>query len=315
MTAVMSLFILLSIGFGAFLLGRRFRIYSFITLIIVIVFGILTSMQIPRLLAGQSTPFIGITERINIYSTMTWFGVLALGLLGKVSGFSNETGTSGKFLLTKILLMCGIMASLLYGAMMIAIRYKGYDLASQTVSELVAIGAPTRPLWIPLSIAYDMLMVAFGMGLWISARRNRALRVVGIMLLFAYGAVGIAWPFAPMHMRGEQTSVTDVVHLVLGLFTVLSNLLAIGFGASAFGKPFRIYSIATILVLLISGTLMGIESPRVGANLPTSLVGIWERISIAGFMIWVVILALVLLWSEKGNGSVNVMITDRDQAG
>lgn len=83
MTAVMSVFIMLTMGFGAFLLGRQFRIYSFITLIIVIVFGVLTSLQIPLLVTGQSTPLMGITERINIYSTMVWFGVLAVGLTGK----------------------------------------------------------------------------------------------------------------------------------------------------------------------------------------------------------------------------------------
>lgn len=81
MTAVMSLFILLSMGFGAFLAGSRFCLYSFATVVVVITFGILTSLQIPRLEAGQSTPWMGFTERINIYATMLWFGVLAMALI------------------------------------------------------------------------------------------------------------------------------------------------------------------------------------------------------------------------------------------
>jgi hypothetical protein len=81
MTAVMSLFIVLSIGFGAFLLGRRFRIYSFITIFILIVFGVLTSLQAPQLEAGQSTPWMGLTERINIYATMLWFALFSIALL------------------------------------------------------------------------------------------------------------------------------------------------------------------------------------------------------------------------------------------
>jgi hypothetical protein len=80
MTAIMSLFILLSIGFGGFLLKRAFRIYSFITIIILIVFGFLTSMQVPRLEAGQPTPWMGFTERINIYATMIWFAILSISL-------------------------------------------------------------------------------------------------------------------------------------------------------------------------------------------------------------------------------------------
>jgi len=81
MTAVMSFFILLSIGFGAFLLGKKFRYYSFATIVIVVAFGVLTSMQIPQLEAGQPTPGMGLTERVNIYATMLWFAVLAVSLL------------------------------------------------------------------------------------------------------------------------------------------------------------------------------------------------------------------------------------------
>lgn len=81
MTAVMSLFILLSMGFGAFLVRRRFRFYSFATIVIVFMFGVLTGLQVPQLEAGQSTPWMGLTERINIYATMLWFAVLAIALL------------------------------------------------------------------------------------------------------------------------------------------------------------------------------------------------------------------------------------------
>jgi hypothetical protein len=81
MTAVMSLFILLSIGFGAFLLSKQFRVYSFITIVLLILFGFITSLQAPQLSLGQPTPLMGFTERINIYSTMVWFAILSVALL------------------------------------------------------------------------------------------------------------------------------------------------------------------------------------------------------------------------------------------
>jgi hypothetical protein len=81
MTAVMSLFILLSMGFGAFLLSKRFRLYSFITIILLLVFGFITGMQAPKLTAGQATSYMGLTERINIYATMIWFAILSIALL------------------------------------------------------------------------------------------------------------------------------------------------------------------------------------------------------------------------------------------
>jgi len=81
-TAVMSLFMLLAMGFGATLLGKRFRYYSYTTIAILIVFGVLTSLQAGKMVADEPTPLMGLTERINIYATMLWVTVLAIGLLG-----------------------------------------------------------------------------------------------------------------------------------------------------------------------------------------------------------------------------------------
>jgi hypothetical protein len=196
----------------------------------------------------------------------------------------------------KILLVCGIASSLLYVAISIlgALRWQGYSLTSQTVSELSAIDAPSRPLVVLLSLAYAVLVIAFGLGVWGSAGRARVLRVVA-GLLVAYGVLGLAAPFAPMHLRGEETSLTDTMHIILTMVTVLLMLTAIGFGATAFGKRFRLYSIATILILLLFGALAGLDGPRVAANLPTPWVGVTERINIGVFLLWVVVLAVALL--------------------
>jgi len=82
-------------------------------------------------------------------------------------------------------------------------------------------------------------------------------------------------------------------------------LVAIGFGAAAFGKRFRFYSIVTILILIASSVLTGLDGPRIGANLPTPWVGVWERIMIGVFLLWVVVLAIVLLRAEKRQGSAD----------
>jgi hypothetical protein len=77
---------------------------------------------------------------------------------------------------------------------------ESYSSTHQTVSELFAIGAPSRPFVVPLFLTYDVLVIAFGLGVWGSAGRNRALRVVG-GLEVAYGAVGLVGPFTPIHLR------------------------------------------------------------------------------------------------------------------
>ncbi|MGB9179067.1 MAG: DUF998 domain-containing protein [Pyrinomonadaceae bacterium] len=194
----------------------------------------------------------------------------------------------------KVLLICGILSSLLYVAMnvFVPIGWEGYSFASQTVSELSAIGAPTRQLWLLLVIPYTLLVAAFGWGVWLAAGRNRALRVVG-GLMIAHAIIGLFWP--PMHLRGAEFTLTDTLHIVFSIVTVLIFMLEIVAGAAAFGKRFRFYSIGTMLILIVFGVLTGLDGPRIAANLPTPWVGIWERISIGAFMLWVVVLALTLL--------------------
>lgn len=196
------------------------------------------------------------------------------------------------------LLICGILSSLYYLAINIFVpmRYPGYSISSQTISELSAIDAPTRPLWVLLCTFYSLLVIAFGWGIWRTAARNRRLRMVAILLLI-YGVSGFFWP--PMHQREVLAAgggtLTDTMHIVFTFITVILMMLAIGFGASALGPRFRYYSIATMLLLIGFGAITGAEGPKVSKNLPTPMIGVWERINIAVFMIWVIVLAIVLL--------------------
>ena len=178
------------------------------------------------------------------------------------------------------------------------IRYEGYSVISQVPSELTAIGAPTQALWARLGWIDTLLEIVFGLGLWTSAGRNGILRIVGGLIL-AHASLSLLWPFAAMHPRevlaaGGKTW-SDSLHVVLGGVAVLLMFLTIGFGAAAFGKRFRLYSIATIVVLLLFGGLTFLEAPRVQANLPTPWIGLWERVNISVFLLWVVMLA-ILLW-------------------
>jgi hypothetical protein len=57
------------------------------------------------------------------------------------------------------------------------------------------------------------------------------------------------------------------------------------------------------VVLLAFGVLTFLEAPRLQANLSTPWIGLWERINISGFLLWVVVLAPVLLrptWRSEG---------------
>ena len=81
LTAVFVVLLLAAIAAGAFAFGRKFRVYSFVTLAIVIVFAGLTVPFALRIAAGQPTPGLGIIERINVYAAILWPGLLSLAIL------------------------------------------------------------------------------------------------------------------------------------------------------------------------------------------------------------------------------------------
>jgi hypothetical protein len=200
----------------------------------------------------------------------------------------------------KALLGCGIVSSLVYVVANVigARRWRGYSSTSQTVSELSAIGAPSRPVVVPLLSTHGALVIPFGAGVWESAGRKRALRVTGALLV-GLGASDLSAPLFPMHRREAlargEGSRTDTMHIVLTGVNSLLILLAIGCGSTAFEKRFRLYSVATILVLVVTGGLTATQASRLEANLPTPWAGLMERISIGGYLLWQVVLATVLM--------------------
>lgn len=198
----------------------------------------------------------------------------------------------------KILLCCGILSSLFYVGMNIFIppMFEGYSSTSQTVSELSAIGAPTRTLWVSLAIVYIILFGAFSLGVRASAFGNHQLRITGTLLII-YVIINFYWP--PMHLRGNTPTITDTLHITWALITLSLMMLIMGFGAITLNKQFRIYTVITFIVFLFFGVLIGIESPNIPKNLPTPRIGLWERINIGAFMLWQIFFAIALLRKTK----------------
>ncbi len=212
----------------------------------------------------------------------------------------------------KVLLALGIVGPLFYVAtdILVALQWEGYSYTDQTVSELFAIDAPTRALAVPLMLTYGMLAIAFGLGVWISAGEKRALRIVAVGLIGKEVLGSLATLFAPIHLRealaAGEGSATDAWHGILTFGGALCYLLAMGFGATAFGKRFRLYSIATMLILVVFGVMTGLDQPQLEANLPTPWMGLWERIDIFATMLWIAVLAIALLLAPVQRPQVNL---------
>ena len=145
-------------------------------------------------------------------------------------------------------------------------------------------------------------MIAFGWGVFVNAecgRRNaeflgreaetrkrvRGLKIVGLTLI-AQGVVGYFWP--PMHVRGAEFTLTDSLHIAFAMIVVPLMMLGIWFSSRVVG---RVYAFVTLVVVFGFGLLTGLDGPNIAANLPTPWVGVWERIGIAAWVVWVAGLA------------------------
>jgi hypothetical protein len=78
---VAVLLLVTAMGFASTTMGSRFRLYTFGTIAVMLAFGAMTGMDGPRIAEGLSTPWVGVKERISVYSYQLWLVVLALTLL------------------------------------------------------------------------------------------------------------------------------------------------------------------------------------------------------------------------------------------
>jgi hypothetical protein len=192
------------------------------------------------------------------------------------------------------LIYCGLISCLWYIAInvIVPVYYEGYSLKTLTVSELSAIAAPTRILWVLLVSIYPLLFGAFGWAVIKISGDNSRLRLIGVFII-AYCMFNFYWP--PMHMRGEGPTFTDLFHIVWASVTVFLMITMMIIGMFALDKRFMIFTIVSLLLLIVFGALTFSESSNIPINEPTPFIGIWERINIGIFMIWVIAFSKMLL--------------------
>jgi hypothetical membrane protein len=204
-------------------------------------------------------------------------------------------------LLVKVLLACGVASSLVYVAtdMLASSRWEGYDWTARMVSDLLAVSAPTRSfIVVPMSV-YNLLILAFGIGVWLRGW-NRPLRVAGAMFI-AYGIVSILGLFAfPLNYDAAGAGAT--MHQVVTFLLILLMFLFIGFAAAGSGRAFRLYSVLTVAIILVGAVLSAMQIPRIEAHLPTPGLGVFERLNIYSMLLWVAVFAVMLLRARGSAG-------------
>jgi heme A synthase len=205
-------------------------------------------------------------------------------------------------LVRRLLLLCGIAAPLTWMAtdVIASLCYQGYNYPFDVISSLSAIGAPTRSFVSALSSIYIVLKAAFSLGVWISAGQKRALRITAALLL-ASALTDLVWSFFPWDPAQDLGTFVNMMHGLFAGITVLVIFLTIGFGATANGKWFRLYSYGTLLLMIILGALPILGGFELTMDQPPEWFGASERINAYGYMLWMIVLAIIQSRSPQKN--------------
>lgn len=183
--------------------------------------------------------------------------------------------------------------------MIAGMLYPGYSFTSQAISELFAIGAPTSSLVVPLFTISSVFLLAFALGVWMTAGKKRSVSIMALML--AGNAINgiVLWNFFPMHIRGAEATFTDTMHIALAGAGASFALAVVGLGIAAFRGGFRFYTIGAMALILAPAFLTFLYIPQVALSQSTPWLGFEERISSYVYNIWQGLLVLVLLREQR----------------
>jgi hypothetical protein len=205
----------------------------------------------------------------------------------------------------KALVSCGPLSVLTYVAWaeLAALRWDAYSRIANAISELSLPDAPSADFLQPWEfIAYHVLVMAFGAGVWQSARDSRALRVVGALQVLA----GATFPF--WLVFGEALA----AHMALSALAVVAWLGSLAFGATAFDRLFRLYSLISLAFVLVFNALAAMYVPEAAAGEAMGAIGLFERLAFSAYFLWIVVLA-VILWRRGAGSETSEPRTDRQR--
>jgi hypothetical membrane protein len=201
---------------------------------------------------------------------------------------------------TRVLLLSAFPAVSIYGLgdLTSGLLYEGYSFRDQAISELAAFGSPVRPLMVTAILVHNLLLVAFGLGVW-RAASSRSLRWAGLALV-AIGVSGVpTHTVYAMSSRWMEPGFNDTMHMGFTVLFTLFVFVVMILAAVAYGGWFRVYSIVTLAALAGFGMAASFAMRGIDQD-STPWTGGFERINAYAYFAWLVVLAVIVMRRTMG---------------
>lgn len=200
----------------------------------------------------------------------------------------------------------GIISLLSYGAMVCfsPLAYPGYDWMSMAVSELCAVGAPSRELAAQLNSLFGPCAVVSVMAVCVAVGNCKEKLLRGGVYLFAVmeWLCTVGYGCFPWISDAQEANIQNRIHILVTVFVVLLSIVSLimifaGTRKSNL-KSLGIWSLVCLLVMFAGA---------IGTNvLPKTVFGIFERMSTFSAVIFNAVLGWYLFTkrfvSEKREG-------------
>ena len=187
----------------------------------------------------------------------------------------------------------------------------GYSHIAQYISELIEAGAPNKAILDPLFAIYNILTIAFGIGLFLYIReqsdnRRKMVGTIGTLVLVAEGIFGFVTVFFPQDPIGSAATSTGSMHILLASLSSLTTmatmfLLALWFRVIPTLRRYALYSSISLTIVAMYGGLAAWTITH-----PGPVNGLIERITIFGFIQWLLVIALKMYLTEIAMSSYSV---------
>ena len=195
----------------------------------------------------------------------------------------------------KAFAICGIIAPISYLSLAIigGLLRPGYSHITHSVSELLVVGAPNKPLLLTILIIYGVLMILFPIGLHRGINEGKGSKVGPACLVVAGVLVLLTATLFPQDPGGEPVTFAGTMHVALVTSMAILSLIAIlafwrRLKSDSLWSGYDRYSLVTFIVAITLGVISVIL-------IDSSYMGLLERLSVGAILQWIFVMAIKLV--------------------
>jgi len=196
--------------------------------------------------------------------------------------------------------LLGISAPIFYVVPMIigGLLRPGYNHLYNSVSDLLATGAPNKKILVPFFTVYPVLLSVFGFGIFseLSSQQAPIDSLTGLIgFIFIGASVGIlgilTMTIFPQDEQGTPMTKPGLMHLVLvGIQAVsaMAAIILIGLWFNRNGETgYFVYSMITFILLVSTGILS-----MIGGVKKSRFMGLYERLNVVSILQWIIVIGI-----------------------